>query len=82
MSQLADVAVGIEVGANVHRALKKRRLTITWLAAELQRPYITVQRWCDGGRYEWKLSDLRIVAQLLEMEPYELLPECFLPDKS
>ncbi|WP_336653518.1 MULTISPECIES: hypothetical protein [unclassified Leucobacter] len=80
MRQVTDAPVGVEVGANVRKALKENGRTIQWLANELQRPYITVHRWCNGSQYEWKLSDLVLVARLLEIKPYELLPRSFLPD--
>lgn len=80
MRQIADAPVGVEVGARVHQALKERGRTIQWLANELQRPFVTVQRWCKGNQYEWKLSDLLTVARLLDIEPHELLPRSFLPD--
>ena len=76
----ADVTY--ELAANVRYALDKRGWTVEKLAVEMNEPFEVVRRRTVGKKLEFTLSQLAEIAELLDWDPYEFLPELFRQPKT
>ncbi len=56
----------------IKRVLKQKKRTGKWLAEQLDKDQVTVSRWCRNVQQP-TLATLFEIAELLEVEPAELL---------
>lgn len=69
--------VTYELASNVKHALDVRGWSVQRLADEMNEPFEVVRRRTVGKKLEFTLSQLAEIAELLDWDPYEFLPELF-----